>query len=202
MTIAFNANTLADHNDREVVVDKRVPTYARLPAVPKYPLKSEGQKIIIMIKLVTYLENRYDGWARIEELRELAIERGIEDFDSLILEMGRQGIIVHNMDRPVIRRRGGQLSNEIDELKNNGGTWPKVLVTLQSQGLPWELPETQSTKVPKPSVQFSDKAKAMLAKWPGLCAICHKKFKEDASIIYEKGIGVAHQICVGGVSKW
>lgn len=201
-TIAINTQALADHNNREVVVDKRVPTYARLPPVPKYPLKTEELKIIIVIKIITYLENRYDGWASIEELRELAIERGIEGFDALILEMGRQGIIVHNTDRSAIRRRGGQLSNEIDELKNNGGTWPKVPVSLQNQALPWELPEPQSTEAPKPPVQFSDKVKPMLAKWPGICAICHEKFDKDTSIIYEKGIGAAHQTCAGGVSKW
>jgi len=48
----------------------------------------------------------------------------------------------------------------------------------------------------RPSNPFSRMAKPMIAKYEGTCRICDGHIQEGDQIVYEQGIGAAHQWCV------
>jgi len=48
----------------------------------------------------------------------------------------------------------------------------------------------------RPSNPFAKIAKPMIAKYEGTCRICNGHIEEGDPILYEQGIGAAHQWCV------
>ncbi|MGQ9514917.1 MAG: hypothetical protein ACUVTL_07725 [Thermoproteota archaeon] len=61
--------------------------------------------------------------------------------------------------------------------------------------------EKRSEQSPQPRAEqqmksFTDRAKHVIAKYPGRCKICGNAIEVGDPIIFESGVGAAHQSCV------
>lgn len=57
-------------------------------------------------------------------------------------------------------------------------------------------PESTRPQVEQPMKPFTDRAKHVIARYPGRCIVCGEAISVDEQIVFEAGKGAAHETCV------
>lgn len=69
----------------------------------------------------------------------------------------------------------------------------EAFMQMQAQRRSERPPQMQAEQQMRP---FTDRAKHVIARYPGRCKICGNAIEVGESIIFEPGIGAAHQSCI------